>query len=426
MSDPVVPVPPTTPTVQIGTVPNGVLPGSVTAGVISAANFTPIVPRDTSARTPPKNVRSSVDTQTAASVKALQNSIRSVLAAKDAPVVETPAAEPVVDAPSTDIPASLLGVEPVVAPAPVAEPTPPPEVAKDAKAAYTWAQLRKEKHDAEVRAVAAVADAEAKAAEAMRQTELAVAMKKERDEIDGQLQKTNLLESPAFKARYDGRIAEQRALLANTFAQVMEAPQVEAIVNQVLHAPVKEFSELLGKVPAWAQQLVLTTRATVQQVSADREKAVSDWRTTRVALAEQESKDQRIKLVTELESETAKAVENAAKLGNYMLAKTGDAAWDAKVAERVTKMKATLAQPRSRQDIVDLVAEGITAAETRTELAKVYQENAALKSQLTKLGMRPASAVSPAGAPPPPPAAAAKPVKMRDFISASMGKITSR
>ncbi len=389
----------------------------VTVGVITPDSTNLITPRA------PRDIRPTTQQKTQQVLQGARDTIRAAIRGENPPP-EPVVVVPPVDLPSsTDIPASLLGSEP---PAPITEPVPPLEVGKDPKAAHAWALARKEASDAKKALEAALAEVNSVKSEATKQAELAVSLKKERDEIEAQLQKTNLLESPAFKARYDGRIAEQRALLTNTFAQVLEPAQVESLVNQVLTSPPKEFGELLGKVPAWAQQLVLTTRATIQQTASEREKAVTEWRTTRVALAEQEARDGHIKLVTELESETAKGVENAVKMGNYMLKQTGDPAWDAKVAERITKAKAVLAQPRSRQDIVDVFVEGVTAAETRAELAKVYQENAALKSQLTRLGARPASAVVPAGTPPPPPPPAAKPAKMRDFVKEAMNGISGR
>ena len=182
---------------------------------------------------------------------------------------------------------------------------------------------------------------------------------------------------------------------------------------------------MLGKVPQWLQPTILTARATIQRTLADKEKAVADWRSTKVALQEQEAKDSRIKLVTELESETAKAVETAVAQNNYMFKRTGDPKWDAQVDQRVSLAKATLAQARSRQDIVDLVVEGVTAKETREQLAKASAEITKLRSQLSNLGVRPASAVVPAGATPPPSPPAAKPAKMRDFVAETMGRLTT-
>ena len=118
--------------------------------------------------------------------------------------------------------------------------------------------------------------------------------------------------------------------------------------------------------------------------------------------------------------------ENAVKSGNYMLKQTGDPAWDAKVAERIAKAKTVLAQPRSRQDIVDFFVEGVTAPETRAELVRVSHENASLRAQLAGLGARPASAITPASPQAPVTVTTKEPVKMRDFVAGQMTRIGAR
>lgn len=414
MSDPVVPA---APTVSQNLADQAALAGQ--ALQVSQVEVKTIVPDAKNLIVPraPKNVQSAVSAQTQSALAgAKQKAMDAVRAAQAAaPVVVPPVA---VDPPPSDggVPAEFLAAEPPPVPPAVVEPLPPPEVAKDPKAAHTWAQLRHERAEALKAAQAAADLAAAKTAEATTMATTMAALQKERDEIQAHLEKTNLFESPAFKARYEGKINELRGSLVSTFSQVLDPEQVAPLVDKILTAPPKEFGEILGKVPPWAQQQVIATRAAVQQTAADREKAVTDWRTTKVALQEQEAKDSRIKIVTELEAETAKAVETAVKQNNFMLRKTGDPTWDAKVDQLVSVAKTTLSQPRSRQEIVDLVVEGATALATRTELAKVHQENARLRAELAKVGVRPAAAVRPAGAPPAPVAKPESPVKMRDMV----------
>jgi hypothetical protein len=118
-------------------------------------------------------------------------------------------------------------------------------------------------------------------------------------------------------------------------------------------------------------------------------------------LAEQSAKDQRIKLATDLERGTATAADNVAKNGNFLLQKNGDPNWDAQVDAIVANAKMTLAQPRSMQDIVDLVMEGASAAKTRDLLVAERQRVKQLEAQLKSVGAPPVSSVRPAPAPAP-------------------------
>ena len=423
MPDPV--VPPVSQTLVDQAVQAG---ASLRVGEVTVKSITPDATNLIQPRTP-RDIRPAPNQAAAAALAVARDRTRAAIKAAMAPpaAVDAPAGDPPpVDSDGTVVPAVMLEDKTVVPPV---DAPPPPEVDKDPKAAHAWAKLRHDASEAVKAAEAAKAEAAARAADAAKLTESLAALQKERDDYQSKLEKSNLIESPAFKARYEGKINELRTSLLGAFSAVMEPEQAAALTEKAITSTPKEFGELLGKIPAqasWMGQQVMTTRAAVQQLVADREKAVTDWRATKVALADAEARDGRIRLATEIESETAKAVDNAVKSGNFMLTKNGDPKWDARVDELVTLAKTTLAQPRSRQDIIDLVAEGVSAKSTRDELGKVFRENVALKSQLAKLGMRPASTVIPAGGAPVVVQKPAAPVKMRDFVKDTMGKIGVR
>ena len=338
-----------------------------------------------------------------ASPQALQNAVKNIILNKRAaaPAAVTPPAEPVV----------------VAAEPPATGETPPADVVKEGpKAVFSWAQLRHQAKEAEKFAEAARAEAETAKAEAMKNAEILAQLKTQNEELNDRMEKTDFLNSPTFKQRYQDKIDATRGELAVALAQVLDTPdQAQAVVDKVLMAPSpKAFVEELAKVPAMFQPMALAARAAISKTLSDRDQAVTNWKASRAQLDAEQAKDQRIRLATEIETETARAVEHAVKNDNFLLRKTGDPAWDKAVDERVAAAKQTLAQPRSRQDIIDLVMEGSTAPALRQALASTQAELIQMRTEMARLGAAPASSIRPAAYASPAPAPAAKAPKRAD------------
>lgn len=359
-------------------------------------------------------------------VAGVMNNLRAPQPAPRTPRQAPPA--PAADVPPVQTPAAPVVPDSVLPPAEPAAPGDIPDAppdSHDAKATYTWGQLRKAAKESEAAAAAAKAEAEAKALELQKTSEVLAKLQRERDAAQEQLEKTDLLNSPTFHERYEGKInAATQELIAN-LSQVLETPeQASLLADKLLKSSQKEFVEVLNKLPAVFQPLAFSARTTVAKTLQDREAAIKDWKATRAALAEQSAKDQRIKLATDVERGAAMAAENLVKNGNFLLQKTGDPAWDAQADAIVANAKMTLAQPRSQQDIVDLVLEGASAAKTRELLIAERQRVKQLELQLKSLGTPPASTVRPAPAPAPvtPPAprtppSARRPSLIQDVVS---------
>jgi hypothetical protein len=334
---------------------------------------------------------------------AMQNAVAGVLNRIRAPQPAPRAQSPAPPAPAAETPVTVPdSVLPAATPAAATEIPEAPPGAKDDQATFTWARLRSQAKAAEAAAAQATMEATAKALEAQKNAELVAQLQIERDEANARLEKTDLLNSPSFHERYDGRInAAKQELIAN-LSQVVETPEMAAsLTDKLLGASQKEFIEVLNKLPQVFQPMAFSARTTVAKTVQEREAAVADWKTTRAALAEQSAKDQRIKLATDLERGTATAADNVAKNGNFLLQKNGDPNWDAQVDAIVANAKMTLAQPRSMQDIVDLVMEGASAAKTRDLLVAERQRVKQLEAQLKSVGAPPVSSVRPAPAPAP-------------------------
>jgi hypothetical protein len=371
-------------------------------------------PRDAVGNIPQEPGQPQVDPGLQSAVAGVLNHIRAPRPApRAAPQAPAAVAEEPVTVPDAVLPQATNDI-----------PETPPD-SRDGQATFTWAKLRSQAKAAEALAASASADAAAKALEAQKNAELVAKLQAERDEANARLEKTDLLNSPAFHERYEGKINASKQELIAHLSQILETPEQAAILSdKLLGSSQKEFLDVLNKLPQVFQPMAFSARTTVAKTLQERDAAVADWRSTKAALAEQTAKDQRIKLVTDLERGAAAAMDNGAKNGNFLLQKTGDPAWDGQVDAIVANAKMTLSQPRSQQDIIDLVMEGASAARTRDLLVAERQRVKQLEAQLKGLGTPPASAVRPAPGPaplPPPvartPANARRPSLIQDTIN---------
>jgi len=359
----------------------------------------------------------------------LQNAVSSVLNRIRAPQPSSRAPQPAPRAPQSEpqpAPEPSVTIPDAVLPASVPEiPETPPD-SRD-QAGFTWAKLRSQAKAAEAAAAQASAEAASKGIEAQKNAELVARLQVERDEAHAKLEKTDLLNSPAFHERYEGKINASKQELIAHLSQILETPeQATILTDKLLGSSQKEFIEVLNKLPPVFQPMAFSARTTVVKTLQERDAAVADWRSTKAALAEQTAKDQRIKLVTDLERGATTAVDNVSKNGNFLLQKTGDPAWDSQVDAIVANAKMTLSQPRSQQDIIDLVMEGASAAKTRDMLVAERQRVKQLEAQLKGLGAPPASTVRPAPAPAPqapPPSRTPPNARRPNLIQDTIGRL---
>lgn len=324
---------------------------------------------------------------------------------------DTPADPPVADSDSP-VPEDLGEPAPVSAttvPPVIPDPPEPVEVSKDPKARHAWAQSRAQLKAAQEQAATAIAAEAARAKELADTAAALTELRKSKEALETKLEKIALVESPAFVEKFDGRMRAMQADLQGTISQFVEDPSLAApLAEKLLKLPVKEFvaetSKLTGSMASVITGAAAAARAGFSQLSKEREEAVVNWKATKQALAEQEAQQGRIRVVEEIDKSADSAFVTAAKGGNFLFQNSAsNADWNAKVEARKAAAKQMLLMARSPQELVALVVEGATAAETRKMYADMVAVNKDLRARLAALGQPAPSRVRPSAPPPPPP-----------------------
>lgn len=344
-----------------------------------------------------------------------------------------PAAPPAVtrDEPAADVSPDLLtsavpeglipgAAKPVTPVAPVSaapadddEPDPEEIVRGSAKGKNAWSKIKAEKKQLSQKAKELeqkLKDAEARLSTADQakppEMQQLLELQKQVAEYEDRIGQLDITQSREFKTRYDYPIERSikrgEAILQRAGLQQADA---SALMGKLLDADAATVSELIADQPLPVQGSLFSLVTDVAEMRSDRESAVKNWRETRPALKEAETRNNEIVLAQNIENDTSEAVQQALKEGNFMYTR-GDhmpADWNAAVDERILMIKGILRTSKA-PEMVKWVAEGVTAKDLREMLAKEHARANQLAQELNaranlrpRLSGRDSSVPAPAG-----------------------------
>lgn len=316
-------------------------------------------------------------------------------AANPAPpkVVEPPAPPPPVtkpgapvDDPAVSPPEDVMPVkkEEVVPPAlPADDDIPPDDIAGNPKQNNAWTKIRAEKKELknenlrlqqELEAVKASAG---QGAEAKRIEELESQVAQYEEAI-GQYDITRTV---AFNEKYVNPLVSRYKKMVGLLSKGSTPEEADKVARKLLETGVDR-DALISGYPITVQAAVGSTLAELDDLQAQRDEAIKNWRETKAVLNEQESRQGLSQLNKAIVEDTNKAVEALRMEGNYlyMLSQTDDN-WNNGVKERITALQGIL-KTGGREDMVKYIADGLTARMYRDWYQKEHIRAEKLAAQI--------------------------------------------
>lgn len=296
-----------------------------------------------------------------------------------------------------------------------ADPTEDPEIAPDPrvnpKAAHAFNKLRQDSRRAAEQAKALSQEllAAKQAAElAQKEREQALQdlerIRGSHETLASQLAKLNLAESPEFKQKYETPINEAvmevvRILRTNSVEGATGDPRkAEELARELLAASPREIVAATKELPDALQTLLLQKSTDMAKLTAERERALDDWKAERVNVeatmahtVKQNEQIQRRELAE-------KAIDYARKVSPIYGGLTeSEQATSGEVAAQFL----AFAQFASQDELMKCAAEGFASPLLYPQVSELARENAYLKNMLAdrgRLGFPPIG-VAPAGFP---------------------------
>lgn len=299
------------------------------------------------------------------------------------------------------------------------DPDAPKEVqAKDPKAVNAWTKIkRREKELERMLAEKEAALAEAGKAKPPELEELA-ALKKQVDEYEEKIGKLSIVESKAFKDRYDTKLNQNFSRGVGILMKQAGKAQEDAV--RIMRELVKpgvtqdQFQDLLGDLVPAVQGMVGQTVYDFHDTVSQREQAINEWKSTRAALEEGDQRASMADLSKLLVEGTDAAAKQLASEQSWLYIESKeDPKWNQQREQLVSAARHILREGK-QDEIVKYVMEGVAAARYRSFAEAESRRADKLQDELSRrLGVRPkvGGAADVQSAP------AAKPAGSTDFES---------
>jgi hypothetical protein len=212
-------------------------------------------------------------------------------------------------------------------------------------------------------------------------------------EYEAKLGQHDLASTRAFKARYD--VPAAAALQKGVSVLVRtgrDAEQAKATVQKLTEhirrdgtVDTDAIQTAVSDEPYAVQGALLMAVTEYAEASKARHDALAKWNETKAAMSAQAAHDQEVTLTEHIERDVPAAVQQALRAGNFMYAPSKvNQAWNAGVEQRIAAIKGVLRSAKP-SELVQWVAEGVTAKATRDLLAKARADYAKVKAELDRL-----------------------------------------
>jgi hypothetical protein len=292
-------------------------------------------------------------------------------------------------APPSDVMPSSAPIEEPAAPAEPAaaveeddEPT-PEEIASNPKQNNAWTKIRSEKKELKLKVLsleqqlAAKKSTEQAGAEASRIAEL----EQQLGQYEERLGQYDVTQTQTFNERYTNPLVSRYNKLVTILSKGSDQATADKIARQLLDPSVNR-DELIAGYPITSQAALGATLVEMDDLQAQRDEAIKNWRETKAVLSEQETRQGLSQLNKSIVEDTNKAVEALRMEGNYMyMLSQSDDKWNKGVQERIASLQGLL-KSGSKEDMVKLVADGLTARLYREHYEKEHARAEKLASQI--------------------------------------------
>lgn len=337
----------------------------------------------------------------------------------------TPAPEPH-EEPS--IPADVLSQEPPAPPAPaeVEEPE-PSEIKNNPKARNAWTQSKQERKALKAQAAALEAEkaelqkqlTAAKASPSVTPEEIEV-LKAEKTQLEERVGKLDISQSAVFRQQYDLPINE---LFNKSLSALVHAGKSQEAAKQLLQRLIRPgtdaatIQEMLQGEPPMLQGMLYQNALQAAELQKRRTTAITDWRSTRAQLQEEEQRQAQASFAQQMETHVSTGVDALRTEGSWLYKESAvDQKWNATIAQRLDVVKGIL-KTATPEVVAKYVADGV-AAKTYREWGEANAKRVrALEAELRSMGVsRPAVGAREEAPPPPPPAKPVTPATPDDFL----------
>lgn len=268
---------------------------------------------------------------------------------------------------------------------------------KDPKQAHAFATLRHENTELRkeldaLKAKPAVAPEEVEQRVSAKVAEIESAYKEQIEELEDRIGKVDLAESPAFKAKHDSVIAgTANRIVGMLMKGGVSKEDAEGLFKDLLKkGTVERSAQLQELVPALAGPVV-NLMDDLDTMRQKRTAELQNWRESRAASKEEESRIGKTKAFEVAETLVAQTVKQLEAEGNPFFRKSqSNQAWNAGVDERVSAFRGLL-RSGDQSVLSTMIAEGMVAKEFRKLYEAEKAKHAALRKEVgDRFGMIPA------------------------------------
>ena len=309
-----------------------------------------------------------------------------------------------------------------VAPEEDLEDTPPEDISSNPKQLNAWTKIRAEKKDLKLENIALKQQIEAAKTSSTQEAVTAriSELESQVNSYEEKLGQYDVTQTAAFADKYTNPLVTRYRRMVALLSKNGDAAAADALARQLID-PNANRDELISGHPITTQAALGAILVEVDDLQGQRDEAIKNWRETKAVLSEQEARQGITSLNKSITEDTNKAIEALRLEGNYLyMLSQSDDNWNAAVKDRIAALQGTL-KTGSKEDMVKLVADGLTARMYREWYEKEHTRAEKLASQINaKLRSAPNLGGS-SGAPIDGPSKPAKPRPMSSVLNSVWG-----
>lgn len=259
----------------------------------------------------------------------------------------------------------------------------PEDVSTDPKKANAWTKIRAEKkelkqenQDLKRQLEEARSSVEkGEVAQRIEQLEQEVAQYEER------LGQYDITQTASFNEKYTAPLVARYNRIVSLLSKSSDSETASELARQLVD-PNVDRDELISSYPITTQAALGAILVEMDDLQGQRDSALKNWRETKAVLSEQEARQGISTLNKSIVEDTNKAIEALRLEGNYLyMLSESDDNWNKSVKDRIAALQGTL-KDGGREDMVKLVADGLTARIYREWYEKEHKRAEALAGQI--------------------------------------------
>jgi hypothetical protein len=263
------------------------------------------------------------------------------------------------------------------------EEVPPEDIAGDSKKLNAWTKIRAEKKELKLENARLKQELDAakqlaqSGAEAGRIAEL----EKQLGQYEERIGQYDVTQTQAFAEKFTNPLIQRYKRLVALLSKGSDEATADKKARELL-VPASDRDALLADHPITVQAAAGALLAEMDGLQESRDEAIKNWRETKAVLSEQETRQGLTNLHKTVVEDTNKAVEALRMEGNYLYQLSqSDDGWNKQVQARIAALQGVL-KTGEREDMVKLVADGLTARIYREWYEREHKRAEKLASQI--------------------------------------------